>query len=194
MDWKELEKACCGCTACPLGKTRKNTVFGRGNRSARVLFVGEAPGETEDETGLPFVGAAGQLLDRYFEAVGISQDEIYIANILKCRPPRNRDPLPEEQQACLGYLRGQVRLINPGLIVCLGRISAQALIRPDFSVTREHGTFVRKGRFLVTAVYHPSALLRDPSKREETYADLKIVREYLVSSAEGTPPDTDVRP
>ena len=136
------------------------------------MFVGEAPGEQEDLSGIPFVGAAGQLLDKYLSAVGISRDDVYIANILKCRPPRNRDPLPEEQDACLDFLREQTCLISPKVIVCLGRISAARLIKPDFKITKEHGIWFRKGAFRMCAVYHPSALLRDPSKREEMLKDM----------------------
>ena len=143
------------------------------------MFVGEAPGQQEDEQGIPFVGAAGQLLDRYLYAVGIPRESVYIANILKCRPPRNRDPLPEEEDACIGYLREQVRLIRPKIIVCLGRISAMRLIRPDFRITREHGVFVRKGGLLMTAVYHPAALLRDASKKEDMLLDMEKIKEQL---------------
>ena len=117
MEWEELEKSVAACTACPLCATRTNPVFGDGNRTAKLMFVGEAPGEKEDLSGIPFVGAAGKLLDRYLEAVGIDRSEVYITNILKCRPPHNRDPQPTEEDACIGYLRGQVKLIRPELIV-----------------------------------------------------------------------------
>lgn len=174
-----LAAACASCEACPLGKTKTNSVFGVGDPHADLMFVGEAPGEQEDLSGIPFVGAAGKLLDRYLFAVGIPRESVYIANILKCRPPRNRDPLPEEQDACMGYLREQVRLIQPKIIVCLGRISAMRLIRPDFRITREHGIMVRKGQFLMTAVYHPSALLRDPSKKEDMLLDMENIKRQL---------------
>lgn len=179
MDWTELEARCAACTGCPLYKTRTNLVFGTGNRSARLMFVGEAPGQQEDETGIPFVGAAGQLLNKYLTAVGIEREDVYIANILKCRPPHNRDPLPEEGDACIGFLREQVKLIRPRIIVCLGRISAARLIHADYKITKEHGTFVKKGAFTMTAVYHPSALLRDPSKREEMFRDMKQIKAFL---------------
>lgn len=175
----ELYDTCRGCLSCPLGKTRTNLVFGTGDIHADLMFVGEAPGEQEDLTGIPFVGAAGKLFDRYLLAVGIPRDSVYIANILKCRPPRNRDPLPEEQDACMGYLREQVRLIQPKIIVCLGRISAMRLIRPDYKITREHGRMVKKGNFLLTAVYHPSALLRDPSKKEDMLLDMEAIKKQL---------------
>ena len=175
----EKRALCENCTRCPLGKTRTNLVFGTGSPDARLLFVGEAPGEQEDKTGIPFVGAAGQLLDRYLYAVGIPREDVYIANILKCRPPHNRDPLPEEEDACMPYLREQVRILRPGIIVCLGRISASRLIRPDFRITREHGTWFTRGAFSMCAVYHPSALLRDPSKREDMMEDMReISRRY----------------
>ena len=176
MTWEELENTCRGCEKCPLSATRTNCVFGTGNRQARLMFVGEAPGEQEDKTGTPFVGRAGQLLDRFLFAVDIKREDVYIANILKCRPPKNRDPLPEEEDACIGYLREQVRLIRPKIIVCLGRIAAMRLIRPDFKITREHGQFVEKGGILFTALYHPSALLRDETKRPDTFTDLKALQ------------------
>lgn len=183
MTWDELYEQCRICDKCPLGKTKTNTVFGCGNQSARLMFVGEAPGEQEDKEGIPFVGAAGKLLDKYLDAVGILRDEVYIANILKCRPPHNRDPLPEEGDACIGFLREQVKLIRPEIIVCLGRISAMRLIKPDFKITREHGIIIKKGAFAMTAVYHPAALLRDPSKKEDMYRDMKKIKAYLDSTA-----------
>jgi len=179
MDWNELYQRCADCRGCPLYQTRTNLVFGTGNREADLLFVGEAPGEREDQTGIPFVGAAGQLLDRYLTAVGIDREEVYIANILKCRPPRNRDPLPEEGDACIGFLREQVKLIRPKIIVCLGRISAMRLIRPDYKITREHGQIVQKGNYAMTAVYHPAALLRDGTKKEDMLRDMKAIKAYL---------------
>jgi uracil-DNA glycosylase len=174
-----LRERCAECRACPLGETRTQSVFGVGNPRARLMFVGEAPGGEEDKTGIPFVGAAGKLLDRYLYAVGIDRDSVYIANILKCRPPHNRDPLPAEEDACIGYLREQVRVISPAMIVCLGRIAAMRLIRADFRITREHGVFVQRGRFSMTAVYHPAALLRDASKREDMLLDMEHIREKL---------------
>lgn len=177
--WNDLESRCRGCHACPLGDTRTNLVFGTGNREADLMFVGEAPGQAEDEQGIPFVGAAGKLLDRYLYAVGIPRESVYIANILKCRPPHNRDPLPEEEDACIGYLREQVKLIRPKIIVCLGRVSAMRLIQPDFRITREHGQFFRKGDYMMTAVYHPAALLRDASKKEDMLLDMERIKAEL---------------
>ena len=181
MTWDELKSECGACNKCALGNTRTNLVFGCGNENAELMFVGEAPGGEEDKQGIPFVGAAGKLLDKYLAAVGIERDDVYIANILKCRPPNNRDPLPEEGDACIGYLREQVKLIKPKMIVCLGRIAAARLMKPDFKITREHGIIVTKGQFAMTAVYHPAALLRDPSKKEDMLTDMKKIKEYLDS-------------
>jgi DNA polymerase len=177
--WDALEQRCRDCRACPLGATKTNTVFGTGNRQASLMFVGEAPGEQEDRTGIPFVGKAGQLLDKFLFAVDIPREEVYIANILKCRPPQNRDPEPSEEDACIGYLREQFRLIRPRVLVCLGRISAMRLIKPDFRITREHGQWFYKGGIWMTAVYHPAALLRDPIKKEDMLRDMMAVREKL---------------
>ena len=179
MNWDELKKACAECDRCELCRTRTNCVFGVGNPDADILFVGEAPGEQEDLSGVPFVGRAGQLLDKFLYAVDINREDVYIANILKCRPPKNRDPLPEEEDACIGYLREQVALINPKVIVCLGRISAMRLIKPDFKITQEHGQWFKKGNYLMTAVYHPAALLRDPRKKEDMLEDMKKIKEKI---------------
>ena len=143
------------------------------------MFVGEAPGEQEDLSGTPFVGRAGQLLDKFLYAVDIPREDVYIANILKCRPPKNRDPQPAEEDACIGYLREQVKLIKPKIIVCLGRIAAMRLIDPNYKITKEHGTWVKKGNYLMTAVYHPALLLRDPRRKEEMLTDMKMIKEQL---------------
>ncbi len=176
-----LKKQCAECHGCTLAETRTNCVFGVGDPEADLMFVGEAPGEQEDLSGTPFVGRAGQLLDKFLYAVDIPREKVYIANILKCRPPKNRDPLPEEEDACIGFLREQVRIIKPKIIVCLGRISAMRLIKPDFKITREHGQWFEKGQFIMTAVYHPAALLRDPRKKEEMLADMKAIKAKLDS-------------
>ena len=174
-----LAQECAACQKCELGQFRTNSVFGTGNPNADLMFVGEAPGEQEDLSGTPFVGRAGQLLDKFLYAVDIKREDVYIANILKCRPPKNRDPLPVEEDACIGYLREQVRLIRPKIIVCLGRISAMRLIKPDYKISKEHGTWVQKGDYLMTAVYHPAALLRDPRRKEEMLEDMKQIRKRL---------------
>ena len=178
-DWEALIERCRDCRACALGKTRTNNVFGVGNREADLMFVGEAPGADEDAQGIPFVGRAGQLLDKYLIATDLPRDKVYIANILKCRPPHNRDPEDGEQDACIGYLREQFRLIQPRVLVCLGRIAAMRLIKPDFRITREHGKWFCKNGLWMMAVYHPSALLRDPSRREDMLRDLHEVRRKL---------------
>ena len=175
----EIKAKCEACHACPLGDTRTNCVFGVGNPEAKIMFVGEAPGEQEDKTGTPFVGRAGQLLDRFLYAVDIKREDVYIANVVKCRPPKNRDPKPEEEESCIGFLREQVKVIRPKIIVCLGRIAAMKLIKPDYKITQEHGTWVEKGGFLMTAVYHPAALLRDPRKNEEMLADMQAIKAKL---------------
>lgn len=182
--WDTLLQDCRSCTACALHQTRTNCVFGTGSETADLLFVGEAPGENEDLTGTPFVGRAGKLLDQYLFAVDIPRDSVYIANILKCRPPKNRDPLPSEEDACMEFLRRQVRLLRPKIIVCLGRISAMRLIKPDFKITKEHGQWFERGSFLITAVYHPALLLRDPRRKEEMLVDMKAIKEKLDSLEE----------
>ena len=176
---EQLRQRCNECHACPLGDTRTNLVFGVGNPNADLMFVGEAPGEQEDLSGTPFVGRAGQLLDKYLYAVDIAREDVYIANILKCRPPKNRDPLPAEEDMCIGYLREQVLAIRPKVIVCLGRISAMRIIKPDFKITAEHGKWFDKNGYSVCAVYHPAALLRDPRKKDEMLADMMAIKERM---------------
>ena len=182
MDWDSLEKTCKTCTRCGLCETRKNVVFGVGPKTADVMFVGEGPGEQEDLQGEPFVGAAGHLLDVMLSIIDLSRENCYIGNIVKCRPPRNRDPLETEQDACIVYLRNQVALIQPKIIVCLGRVAAKRLIDPDYRITRQHGTWVQKGGIWMTAIYHPSALLRDVSKRPETFDDLLAIRDKITET------------
>lgn len=177
LSWEELQKVCLHCTKCGLCETRNNVVFGVGNPNADILFVGEGPGEQEDLKGEPFVGPAGKLLDDMLSIIDLDREKCYIANIVKCRPPRNRDPLETEQDACIDYLRNQVALIKPKMVVCLGRIAATRLIREDFRITREHGTWTERGGIWMTATYHPSALLRDVSKRPEAFEDLMSIRE-----------------
>ena len=176
-DWNTLEETCRNCTNCALCKTRTNVVIGVGNRNADIMFVGEGPGEQEDLRGEPFVGAAGKLLDDMLSIIDINREQCYIANIVKCRPPGNRDPKDDEQDACIEYLWEQIAMVQPKIIVCLGRIAATRLIRPDFRITREHGTWVHKYDMWMTAMYHPSALLRDVTKRPETFMDLLTIRQ-----------------
>lgn len=174
--WEELQNECSRCRACALSATRKNVVFGVGNTEAEVLFIGEGPGANEDEQGLPFVGAAGKLLDNMLAMIGLKREAVYITNIVKCRPPQNRDPLNVEQDACIGYLRRQAALMKPKIIVCLGRIAAKAIIKEDFKITQEHGQWFQRGGVQMTAIYHPAALLRDEQKRPETFLDLKSIQ------------------
>ena len=179
-DWNGLKAVCAGCTRCGLCETRHSVVFGIGKEDADILFVGEGPGEQEDLKGEPFVGPAGKLLDDMLTIIDLDRrTNCYIANIVKCRPPRNRDPLETEQDACIGYLRNQVALIKPKVIVCLGRIAAKRLIDPDYRITRQHGQWTEKNGVWMTAIYHPSALLRDVGKRPETFDDLISIREKL---------------
>ncbi len=184
--WEALESACRQCTKCGLCADRTNVVFGVGNRQAEILFVGEGPGEQEDLQGEPFVGPAGKLLDDMLSIIDLNRDNIYIANIVKCRPPHNRDPQEDEQDACIGFLRRQTALIQPKIIVCLGRIAAKKLIDPDYRITREHGTWICRNGVWMTAIYHPSALLRDLSKRPETFEDLLEIRQKIRSVCENT--------
>ena len=180
MDWENLKQTCYSCTRCGLCQERHNVVFGVGNEAADIMFVGEGPGEQEDLQGMPFVGPAGKLLDDMLRIIDLSRESnCYIANIVKCRPPRNRDPLETEQDACIDYLRNQVALVKPKIIVCLGRIAAKRLIREDYRITREHGQWIQKNGIWMTAIYHPSALLRDVSKRPETFEDLLSIRAKL---------------
>lgn len=179
MDWETLENECMRCRKCSLCQTRNNVVFGVGNRTAEIMFVGEGPGEQEDQQGEPFVGAAGKLLDDMLSIIDLDRSNCYIANIVKCRPPRNRDPQEEEQSACIGYLRAQIELVQPQIIVCLGRVAARQLLYPDYKITQDHGNWVTKNGIWTTAMYHPSALLRDPSKRPEAFDDLMRIRKKI---------------
>ena len=180
MDWTELQQACSNCTRCGLCETRRNVVFGVGSESADIMFVGEGPGEQEDLQGEPFVGPAGKLLDDMLSIIDLDRrSNCYIANIVKCRPPRNRDPMETEQDACIGFLRNQIALVRPKILVCLGRIAAMRLIREDYRITREHGRWVQKDGIWMTAIYHPSALLRDLGKRPETFDDLLGIRDKV---------------
>ena len=175
-DWDALYEECIHCQKCGLAETRTNVVFGEGARDAEVMFIGEGPGEQEDRTGRPFVGRAGQLLDDMLAMIDLKREKVFIGNMVKCRPPQNRDPLNIEQEACNGYLRNQVALLKPKIIVCLGRIAAMKLIKEDFKITREHGQWIEKAGVWMMAMYHPSALLRDPRKRPESFEDLKSLQ------------------
>lgn len=178
--WEALQKNCMDCRKCSLCETRHNVVFGVGNPKAKVMFVGEGPGENEDLQGEPFVGRGGQLLDKYLAAVNLDRKtNIYIANIVKCRPPKNRDPLPEEQEACIGWLRNQFALLRPKILVCLGRVAGMKIIKPDLKITREHGIFFEKGGILMMATLHPAALLRNPNQKPAAFEDFLKLREKI---------------
>ncbi len=180
-NWEQLKNDCMGCTKCPLAETRTKLVFGVGNENAKVLFIGEGPGANEDIQGEPFVGRGGQLLDKFLAAVDLDRKKnIYIANMVKCRPPQNRDPSPEEQNECIGWLREQTRLLKPKIIVCLGRISATRLISPDFKVTKQHGQFIEKNGTLMMGTFHPAALLRNPNQKPEALEDFIKLREKIM--------------
>ena len=187
MDWDTLEQTCKGCKNCSLWETRTNVVFGVGSRAAEVLFIGEGPGENEDLTGEPFVGRGGQLLDDMMGAIGLRRQDVYIANIVKCRPPHNRDPLNTEEDACIGYLRNQVALLRPKIIVCLGRVAAMRVIKEDFKITQGHGKWFEKNGVRMMALFHPAALLRDPRKKPETFLDLKTLQAKIREVCDHTP-------
>ena len=175
--WEELAQLVTHCQACPLAQTRRRAVMGRGSHKAEIMFIAEAPGAKEDEAGIPFVGPSGQLFERLLADCGLTREEVYITNILKCHPPHNRDPQPLEKERCFPYLRCETALLQPKIIVCLGRVAAQRLLAPDYRISRQHGTWIHRKHYALTAVYHPSALLRDASKIEATRADFhEIVR------------------
>lgn len=176
----KLKEQALTCTGCKLAATRTHVVFGGGNPNARVLLVGEGPGQQEDLTGLPFVGRAGKLLDKMLEAVGLSREEgVFITNMVKCRPPNNRDPQPDEMRACIGYLNEQIRLMRPEYLVCLGRVAAQSLIDPDFRVTKQHGQFIEKDGIWMMGTFHPAALLRNPNQKADAFDDYCKLRDRL---------------
>ncbi len=178
--WENLKADCFSCRGCELALTRTNLVFGVGSEKAEVMFVGEGPGEQEDLRGEPFVGKSGQLLDKYLTAIDLDRKtNIYIANIVKCRPPHNRDPKEEEQEICIKWLKEQTRLIRPKIIVCLGRIAAQRLINPEFRVTKEHGKFIERNGFYLMGTFHPSALLRNPAQKPDAFEDFIALREKI---------------
>ncbi len=181
-----LRRDCLSCTRCELSQTRHNVVFGVGPEQIDVMFIGEGPGENEDLQGEPFVGAAGQFLDEMLSIIGLSRRNCYIANIVKCRPPQNRDPKPAERECCRPWLNAQIALLRPKIIVCLGRIAAMEFIDPAFRITREHGKWYEIGGTWRMAMFHPSALLRDPDKRPETFRDLKALQKMVAEHCPNT--------
>jgi DNA polymerase len=168
------------CHRCPLGDTRTTLVFGVGNPQARVLFIGEAPGRNEDLKGEPFVGAAGQLLNELLAEAGLAREDVYIANVLKCRPPGNRDPEVVEIDTCTPFLREQVRVIAPDVLVTLGNFATKFVLKTDVGITRLHGKVQAAGRFKVLPIYHPAAAMYDRTKRDDLFADFALLRELLV--------------
>lgn len=180
MTLDALQKECETCQNCPLGATRTNLVFGTGKKDADIMLIGEGPGEQEDLQGKPFVGRSGQLLDKFLASVDLYRDKnVYIANMVKCRPPQNRDPKPEEQDECINWLRAQFKIIRPKIVVCVGRIAAQRLIDKDFRVTRQHGEFIDKNGTLFMGTFHPAAILRNPNNKEAAFADWLRVRDKI---------------
>jgi len=189
--FEQLKQECLGCQKCALAQTRTNVVFGVGLENAEVVFVGEGPGENEDLQGMPFVGRGGALLDKYLEAVDLSRTKnIYITNMVKCRPPQNRDPRPDETACCIGYLTRQLQLMRPKIIVCLGRIAACALIDKDFKVTKQHGQWFEKDGVWMMGTFHPAALLRNPHNKPDAFEDFlglqKKIRELCDHTYDGT--------
>ena len=180
-NFEELKADCLNCRKCGLCETRHNVVFGVGNPEAKVMFVGEGPGENEDLQGEPFVGRAGKLLDLMLDAVYLSRERnIYIANIVKCRPPKNRDPQPTEQEACIGWLRNQFAIMRPKIVVCLGRIAGMKIMDPNLKITRDHGKFIDKKGTLMMATLHPAALLRNPSQKPDAFNDFLLLRDKIM--------------
>ena len=177
--WEELKSACLGCEKCELCRTRTNVVVGVGNPEAEVMFIGEGPGENEDLQGVPFVGAAGQNLNQLLEIAGLKREDVFIANVLKCRPPGNRDPRPEEIEVCTPFLREQTRTINPEFIVTLGNFATKFVLKTEVGITRLHGTLQQAGRFKVFPIYHPAAAIYDRTKWAALENDFATLGELL---------------
>lgn len=175
--WEELEESIKGCNKCNLYKNRQNIVFGEGNKNAKIMFIGEGPGANEDAEGRPFVGKSGKLMDMGFQAVGLKREEVYIANIVKCRPPSNRNPEEEESKICLNYLRNQVILLKPKIIVLLGSVALKNILGPEYGITASRGKWIEKKGIKYMPTWHPTALLRDETKKIDFIKDLKQVME-----------------
>lgn len=173
--WEELEKACNSCTKCKLCSSRHNVVIGTGNKNARIMFIGEGPGADEDIQGIPFVGRAGKLMDKAFQGVGIKREEVYIANIVKCRPPNNRNPEYEEADSCREYLESQIKLVNPEIIVLLGSVALKNMLGKEYGITSSRGKWFEKDGIKCMPTFHPAALLRDETKKIDFWNDLKKV-------------------
>lgn len=177
--WEELEKSIVDCQKCGLCKERTNIVFAEGKKDANLMFIGEGPGADEDRQGLPFVGKAGKLMNMAFDGLEIKREEVYIANIVKCRPPGNRVPTKEEAKACLDYLRNQVLLVNPKIIVLLGSTALKNILGEDYGITNSRGNWIEKNNIWYMPTWHPAALLRDDTKKIDFWRDLKMVKEKI---------------
>lgn len=173
--WEQIEEMIQQCNRCSLSQSRKKPVMGRGDKKANIMFVAEAPGVQEDQQGIPFVGPAGRVFDVLLTSAGLKRQDIYLTNIIKCHPPGNRDPYPAEQEACMSFLKCETQLLHPPIIVCLGRIAAQRLIEPHYKITQQHGRWIHRKGYWLTAVYHPSAILRDPAKLEDAKKDFQTI-------------------
>ena len=178
-NWEDLEKSILECKKCRLCTNRTNIVFGQGNKKARLMFIGEGPGADEDKQGIPFVGKAGQLMNNAFQALEINREDVYIANIVKCRPPSNRVPEDDEVQTCLNYLRNQVILIKPKIIVLLGSTALKNILGKEYGITAVRGNWMEKNGIKYMPTWHPAALLRDENKKIEFLQDLKEVKKYI---------------
>ena len=176
QNWEELEQVCNKCNKCKLCNGRKNVVIGTGNKNAKIMFIGEGPGADEDEQGIPFVGKAGQLMNKAFEGVGIKRDEVYIANIVKCRPPQNRNPEKDESEACREYLESQINLVNPKILVLLGSVALKNYMGEEYGITASRGKWFEKDGRKVLPTFHPAALLRDEAKKINFWQDLKSIK------------------
>ena len=175
-NWEELEQACKNCTKCELCNNRKNVVIGKGNKNANIMFIGEGPGADEDIQGIPFVGKAGQLMDKAFQAIGIEKEEVYIANIVKCRPPNNRNPEYEEADLCKEYLKSQIKLVKPQIIVLVGSVALKNILGKEYAITASRGKWFEKDGIKILPTFHPAALLRDEDKKIDFFKDLKMIK------------------
>lgn len=183
LDWDELRHCVAQCTRCELSGSRRQTVFGVGNQNADWMIIGEAPGAEEDRRGEPFVGRAGQILDEMLRAIGQQRESVFIANILKCRPPNNRDPKPAEAKSCRGYLERQITLVQPKIILAVGKIAAQNLLQSDEPVGRMRGHPHELNGIPVVVTYHPAYLLRSPSQKSKSWLDLCLARRLAEEAA-----------
>lgn len=174
--WEELEISCKNCNKCKLAKTRNNVVIGDGYKTAKVMFIGEGPGADEDAQGVPFVGKAGKLMNMALAGIGIKREELYIANVVKCRPPANRNPEKDEEEACKEFLEAQIKLVNPKIIVLLGSVALKNILGEEYGITKTRGQWIEKNGIMYMPTFHPAALLRDESKKIDFWKDLKEVR------------------